>query len=60
MAIFAILALCFAGTVGADVKVPALFGDHMVVQRDMPVPVWGWADPGEKVTVVFGTQMETA
>ncbi len=37
----------------ADVRVPALFGDHMVVQRDMPVHVWGWADPGETVSVAF-------
>ena len=37
----------------ADVRVPALFGDHMVVQRDMPIHVWGWADPGETVSVDF-------
>jgi sialate O-acetylesterase len=35
----------------ADVKLPAVFGDHMVVQQQMPVTVWGWADPGEKVSV---------
>ena len=35
----------------ADVKLPALFSDNAVLQRDMKVPVWGWAAPGEKVTV---------
>ncbi len=37
----------------ADVRVPALFGDRMVLQRDMPIHVWGWADPGETVSVAF-------
>ena len=37
----------------ADVRLPNVFGDHMVLQRELPVPVWGWADPGEKVTVSF-------
>ena len=40
----------------ADVKLPAAFGDHMVLQRDVPVPVWGWADAGERVTVTLGGQ----
>jgi sialate O-acetylesterase len=33
----------------ADVKLPAIFASHMVVQRDVPVPVWGTADAGEEV-----------
>ena len=33
--------------------VPAIFGDHMVLQRNAPVPLWGWAEPGEKVAVAF-------
>lgn len=37
----------------ADVKLHNLFTDHMVLQRDIAVPVWGWADEGEKVTVEF-------
>lgn len=35
----------------AEVRLPALFSDHMVLQRERPCPVWGWADPGETVTV---------
>lgn len=37
-----------------------LFSDHMVLQRDIPVPVWGTAKPGTKVTVAFGKQEKTA
>ena len=44
----------------ADLKVSSLFTDHMILQRDKPVPVWGWADPNEKVTVEFGGQTKTA
>jgi len=46
--------------VRADVKMPALFGDHMVLQQEATVPVWGWADAGEKVTVDFGGKKATA
>src|ERR1700709_970614 len=35
----------------ADVKLPAIFGDHMVLQREQQDKVWGWAEPGEGVTV---------
>jgi sialate O-acetylesterase len=35
----------------ADVKLPSVLGSHMVLQRDKPLPIWGWADPGEEVTV---------
>ncbi len=40
----------------AAVRLPKIFSDHMVLQRDQPVAVWGWADPGEKVAVKFGGQ----
>src|SRR5689334_2922445 len=40
-----------AASAWAEVKMPAIFGDNMVLQREMPVPVWGWAGAGEKVTV---------
>lgn len=35
----------------ADVRLPKIFDSHMVLQRHKPIPVWGWADAGEKVTV---------
>lgn len=37
----------------ATVRLPALVGSHMVLQRGRPVPVWGWAAPGEQVSVTF-------
>ena len=46
--------------VRADVKLPGIFGDHMVVQRSMKIPVWGWADSGEKVTVKVLQQEQAA
>ncbi|MEI6074860.1 MAG: sialate O-acetylesterase [Verrucomicrobiota bacterium] len=43
-------------TTFAEVKLPALFSDHMVLQSGERVPVWGWAKPGEKVSVEIGGQ----
>jgi len=40
--------------------VPHMFGDHMVLQAGMPVPVWGWAEPGEAITVRFAGQEKRA
>lgn len=37
----------------AEVRLPALVGDHMVLQRNQPLPIWGWAEPGEQVTVTW-------
>ena len=41
----------FAAGAEAAVRLPRVFGDHMVLQRDRMIPVWGWAEPGEHVTV---------
>lgn len=40
----------------AAVRLPHIFSDGMVLQREKPVPIWGWAKPGEKVTVKFAGQ----
>jgi sialate O-acetylesterase len=45
-----------AGSSRADVRLPHIFGNHMVLQREKPVRVWGWADTGEKVTVTIGSE----
>jgi sialate O-acetylesterase len=44
----------------ADVTLPAIFSDHMVLQRETTVPVWGWADPEENVTVTVAGQSHSA
>jgi len=43
----------------ANVSLPKIFGDNMVLQREMSVPVWGWADAGETITVQFDKQNKT-
>jgi len=48
-----------ATEVMADVRMPPIFCDHMVVQHDAPMPIWGMAEVGEKVTVRFAGQSHT-
>jgi sialate O-acetylesterase len=60
---FLFVCICLAGFARpslAEVRLPHIFGDHMVLQSGQPVPVWGWADPGEHVTVRFGKQTQRA
>ena len=42
----------------AEVAVPSIIGDHMVLQRGAEAPIWGWANPGEKVMVTIGDQTQ--
>src|SRR5579859_7858191 len=42
----------------AEVRLPRIFTDHMVIQRDRPVAVWGWANAGERVSVSFHNQVK--
>ncbi len=52
--------LLFAACVDGEVKMPQIFGNGMVLQRGQPVPVWGTAAAGERVTVSFaGQKVET-
>ncbi len=44
----------------AEVKLARLFSDHVVLQRQKPIPVWGWANPSETVNVSLGNQNKTA
>ncbi len=50
------IALFAANAARADVKLPALVSDGMVLQQGINVPLWGWADEGESVTVEFQGQ----
>ncbi len=51
-------AVIIAGVSGpsarAAVRLPAIIGSHMVLQASSPLTIWGWAEPGEEVTVAFG------
>ncbi|VXB18929.1 conserved hypothetical protein [Flavobacterium sp. 9R] len=45
--------------VNANVRMPLIFADGMVLQRNKPIPVWGWADANEKIEVHFKQQTKT-
>lgn len=60
MRIITLLLPLTAMTALADVSLPSVFNSHMVLQRDRPVPVWGKAEAGEKVTVSFAGQKKEA
>ena len=49
----ALAAAFFTALAHADVRLPAVISDHMVLQAGAPAPIWGWAAPGERVTVSF-------
>ena len=53
------LAACVPSLRATELKLAALFSDHMVLQCEKPVPVWGWAEPGSKVTIEFAGQSKT-
>jgi len=46
--------------VSAGVKLPRVLSDNMVLQRGRTIPIWGWAEPGEKVNVTAGGVSATA
>ena len=49
-----------AAVARAEIQMPVIFDHSMVLQRELPVPVWGTADAGEQVTVSFAGQKLTA
>jgi sialate O-acetylesterase len=54
-----LLTLISAASAHAALELPAIFSDHAVLQREQSVPIWGWATPGEEVTVsMFGEQVK--
>ena len=59
--VFAFLLLTvLAQSAFADVRVPAIIGDNMVLQQGKKIRIWGWANPNEKVSVVFANQKANA
>ena len=50
----ALLCLFGGAQLRAEVELPSVFSDHMVLQRDQSTALWGWADEGEKLTVHWG------
>jgi sialate O-acetylesterase len=54
------LLLAFGARARADVRLPALFTDNMVLQRDTAAPIWGWAGDGEAITIEINGKKVTA
>ncbi|WP_019987939.1 sialate O-acetylesterase [Rudanella lutea] len=54
-----LVSLLYGLPLSAAVRLPKFFADHMVLQRRKPVPVWGWADAGERLTVRFNGQSKS-
>ena len=50
-----LILICSAAGVRAEVRLPRLWSDHAVIQRDRPIHVWGWADSGESVEATLHT-----
>jgi sialate O-acetylesterase len=44
----------------AQLRLPKIFGDSMVLQRNAPIKIWGWASPGETIRVKFHNQQRVA
>jgi sialate O-acetylesterase len=57
-----LILLCIGGhsSVQAELRLSGIFSDRMVLQRERPVLVWGWADKGQQVTVQFDGQTASA
>jgi sialate O-acetylesterase len=47
----------FSNEANAGITLPKIFSDNMVLQRDKPLKIWGWADAGEAVRVEFNGQV---
>ena len=60
MRTLALLLLSTAFTAHAELRLPAIIGDNMVLQQKQANPIWGWDTPGTAVKVSFGGQTQTA
>ncbi|MCX7846493.1 MAG: sialate O-acetylesterase [bacterium] len=52
-----LLAAFFTPPLPAAPRLPAIWNHNMLLQRDQRLPIWGWARPGEEITVQFGGQL---
>jgi sialate O-acetylesterase len=58
--IFSMLGLVLAAVAShAELKLPAIVGDHMVLQQNLANPIWGWDTPGTQVTIQFAGQTKS-
>ncbi len=57
--LFLLALLLLASPCKSDVTLPAIFTSNMVLQRDMPLIIWGWADKNEKISIQLNGQIQT-
>lgn len=57
--LFLLALLLLANPCKSDVTLPSIFTSNMVLQRDMPLTIWGWADKNEKITIQFNEQIQS-
>ena len=55
-----LILLAAVGPVAAEVRLPRIFGSHMVLQQEKPLVFWGWSDPNETITVALGPENQQA
>ncbi len=48
---------CF---LSAEIRLPSVIGNYMVLQQNQPIKIWGWADPGERISLTFANQKKQA
>ena len=56
-AILAVVSLILLGATtmtNARIEVPSFFSENMVLQRDVPIPLWGWAEENEPISIIYG------
>lgn len=58
--IFLTLSFLIPNLLRAELKLPAIIADHMVLQQKQENPIWGWDAPGTEITVTFGDQVKKA
>ncbi|MDR0792389.1 MAG: sialate O-acetylesterase [Chitinophagaceae bacterium] len=56
LAILSVLLLCFENNIHAQIRLPRLIRDSMILQRDIPVKIWGWAAKNEQVKISFNNK----
>ncbi len=60
IAVVLICTICANPAVRADLELPQVFAEHMVLQAESRLPIWGTNSPGEQVTVWLGDEKKTA
>ena len=59
-AVWLVIGAGMCPTARAEVRLPNVFGSHMVLQQDKPLIIWGWAQANETVTVQMAGASQTA